>query len=341
MDPTLLFYLSSSDSEGDEKVIRRQLSNPLTLPNTAFLKRFRLTKEAFTYVLEKLNLRQSDAKTVPPILQLAGTLSLLASGGYQHNIGSDYLVGMGQSTVSKVVSRVVLEMERKMCPEFIRFAPHDSFSCKDWFVEKYKIPGVIGCVDGTHIGLQKPTADEHMYFNRKGYHSINAMIICDHTCKILAINCQYGGAAHDSFIWKHSDQRRALEEGFQQNRQENSWLLGDSGYPLEPWCITPYRNTSDGSSEQMFNDIHSKARCIIERTIGILKGRWRILGYGKRGRYHPIKVARFANVSAALHNICIKFKTPYDPPNYYSDPISEIDTGETNQLTAIGQTIRD
>ncbi|XP_036334509.1 putative nuclease HARBI1 [Rhagoletis pomonella] len=83
---------------------------------------------------------------------------------------------MCQSTVSKVVSRVVLEMERKLCPEFIRFAPHDSFSCKDWFVEKYKIPGVIGCVDGTHIGLQKPTADEHMYLNRKGYHSINAMI---------------------------------------------------------------------------------------------------------------------------------------------------------------------
>ncbi|XP_053968904.1 putative nuclease HARBI1 [Anastrepha ludens] len=153
---------------------------------------------------------------------------------------------MGQSTVSKLTSHVLKEMERKLCPQLIRFAPEDSLSCKEWFVEQYKIPGVIGCVDGTHIGLQKPTANVHMYFNRKGYHSINAMVVCDHTYKILEINCQYGGAAHDVFIWKHSDQRRVLEERFQDNRQDNSWLLGDSGYPLEPWCITPYRNALDG-----------------------------------------------------------------------------------------------
>ncbi|XP_067612918.1 putative nuclease HARBI1 [Eurosta solidaginis] len=172
MDPILLFCLSSSDREGDENIVRRRLrerSNPLDLSNKAFLKRFRLTKEAFSYLLEKLNLKQADAKAVPPILQLAVTLSLLASGGYQHNVGSGYLIGMCQSTVSKLTSHVVAEMERKLCAEFICFEPDDSQSCKEWFGEKYKIPGVIGCADGTHIGLQKPIANEHMYFNRKGY----------------------------------------------------------------------------------------------------------------------------------------------------------------------------
>uniref|UniRef100_A0A0K8U946 DDE Tnp4 domain-containing protein n=2 Tax=Bactrocera latifrons TaxID=174628 RepID=A0A0K8U946_BACLA len=91
----------------------------------------------------------------------------------------------------------------------------------------------------------------------------------------------------------------------------------------------------------MFNEIHSKAKCIVERTIGILKGRWRILGYGKRGRYHPTKVARFANVCAALHNICIKFKINYDPQNCDSDQATDIDTEVANRLTAICQTIRD
>ncbi|XP_049302023.1 putative nuclease HARBI1 [Bactrocera dorsalis] len=278
MDPTLFFYLSSSESDSGEKIVRRQLrdrSNPLALPNTAFLKRFRLSKEAFEYVLNNICLTQSDVRAVPPVLQLATTLSHLAGGGYQHSVGSDYLIGICQSTVSKLTSHVLKEMETMLCPQFIRFTPEDSLTCKEWFVQQYKIPGVIGCVDGTHIGLQKTTVNEHMYFNRKGYHSINAMIICDHTYKILAINCQYGGAAHDSFVWKHSDQRRVLEERFQHNRNENSWLLGDSGYPLEPWCITPYRNASEGASEAMFNEIHSKARCIVERTIGILKERWR------------------------------------------------------------------
>ncbi|XP_017471385.1 PREDICTED: putative nuclease HARBI1 [Rhagoletis zephyria] len=280
MDPSLLFYLSSSDSENDERIVRKQLrdrSNPLALSNNAFIKRFRLSKEAFQYVLTKININSHDTKAVPAVLQLAASLSLLASGSYQHEIGSDYLIGMCQGTISKLTSNVYKEMENKLCPEFIRFDLNESQKCKEWFVEQYKIPGVIGCVDGTHIGLQKPTKDEHMFFNRKGFHSLNAMIICDHTYKILAINCQYGGAAHDSFVWKHSNQRMTLEERFQHNRNANSWLLGnainfkrpvevinfylhfkaDSGYPLEPWCITPYINPQDGSEEARFNEAES------------------------------------------------------------------------------------
>ncbi|XP_036340026.1 putative nuclease HARBI1 [Rhagoletis pomonella] len=200
MDPSLLFYLSSSESENDERVVRKQLrgrSNPLVLSDNAFIKRFRLSKKAFQYVLSKTNINCDDTKAVPAALQLAASLSLLASGSYKQTVGSDYLIGMCQSTVSKLTSNVLKEIERKLCPEFIKFQPNESSRCKERFAEKYKIPGVVGCVDGTHIGLQKPIRDEHMYFNRKGYHSLNVMLICDHTCNILAINCQYRGAAHD------------------------------------------------------------------------------------------------------------------------------------------------
>ncbi|XP_039952404.1 uncharacterized protein LOC120769459 [Bactrocera tryoni] len=175
MDPTLFFYLSSSESDGDEKIVRRQLrnrSNPLALPNTAFLKRFRLTKEAFEYVLNNICLTQSDVRAVPPVLQLATTLSHLASGGYQHSVGSDYFIGICQSTISKLTSHVLKEMETKLCPQFIRFTPEDSLTCKEWFVHQYKIPGV----------------NEHMYFYRKGYHSINAMIISLTKLWLLTVN---------------------------------------------------------------------------------------------------------------------------------------------------------
>lgn len=86
------------------------------------------------------------------------------------------------------------------------------------------------------------------------------------------------------------------------------YFLGDSGYPLEPWLLTPYRNPQEGSMESHFNDIHSQARCVVERTIGILKARWKILCHDKLSRYLPEKIASFTNVCAALHNICIHFK---------------------------------
>ncbi|XP_017480226.1 PREDICTED: uncharacterized protein LOC108369600 [Rhagoletis zephyria] len=129
MDPSLLFYLSSSESENDERVVRKQLrgrSNPLALSDNAFIKRFRLSKEAFQYVLSKTNINCDDTKAVPAALQLAASLLLLASGNYQHTVGSDYLIGMCQSTVSKLTSNVLKEMESKLCPEFIKFQPNES-----------------------------------------------------------------------------------------------------------------------------------------------------------------------------------------------------------------------
>ncbi|XP_065368832.1 putative nuclease HARBI1 [Calliphora vicina] len=280
--------------------------------------------------------------TVPPKIQLAATLSLLASGGFQHSVGNDFLIGISQSSICKITKRVVDEMERKLCPKFIKFNCRNSDECKENFMSKYNIPGVIGCIDGTHFGLQKPR-NEHMFFNRKGFHSLNSMIICDHQYTILAINSKYGGAAHDSFVWKESEERIHLEQEYNNNLR-NFWLLGDSGYPCEPWLLTHYRNPQENSMESKFNDIHSKARCIVERTIGILKARWKILCHEKRSRYSAEKIAQFSNVCAALHNICLQFKVP-NYEDVQQTPLDtempEIDTGTETQITKVGKKIRD
>ena len=34
-------------------------------------------------------------------------------------------------------------------------------------------PNVIGAIDGTHVRIRSPTTDEHLYVNRKNYHSVN------------------------------------------------------------------------------------------------------------------------------------------------------------------------
>ncbi|KAL7745052.1 hypothetical protein ACLKA6_008119 [Drosophila palustris] len=47
---------------------------------------------------------------------------------------------------------------------------------KQHFDQKYGIPGIVGCIDGTHIKTMKPGSAEQVYFNRKGYFSINAMV---------------------------------------------------------------------------------------------------------------------------------------------------------------------
>ncbi|XP_039969122.1 uncharacterized protein LOC120780957 [Bactrocera tryoni] len=81
MNPKVFFYSSSSDS--DEKhhqmVIRsriRDKSNPMALPEAAFRKRFRLTKDAFTFIVSEIEFNGHLSTAVSPILKLAATLSM-------------------------------------------------------------------------------------------------------------------------------------------------------------------------------------------------------------------------------------------------------------------------
>ncbi|XP_059217884.1 uncharacterized protein LOC131994876 [Stomoxys calcitrans] len=68
----------------------------------------------------------------------------------------------------------------------------EAFICREWiqpptseeerqtmeeFFTKTGFPRVMGCVAGTHIRIKEPGADiKHLYYNRKGYYSINAMV---------------------------------------------------------------------------------------------------------------------------------------------------------------------
>lgn len=125
-----------------------------------------------------VNLKRNVRNTgIPPILQLAVTLNIFASGGYQINVGSSKLTSMSQSQVSKILCNTLKRLEEHLCPRFIKMDENKFSFSRSYFFNKYKIPGVIGIVDGTHIPILKPNKDEHAFFNRKGFHSINTMIV--------------------------------------------------------------------------------------------------------------------------------------------------------------------
>ena len=111
--------------------------------------------------------------------KLCALLRFLAEGSYQHGVGKDFDIGMAQSTISISMSQTLDILQRKLCPKWIklRMTAEEKQGSKTYFYDRAGIPGVIMCVDGTHIKLLPPAEDKHLYYNRKGVFSLNAMIV--------------------------------------------------------------------------------------------------------------------------------------------------------------------
>ncbi|XP_036347424.1 putative nuclease HARBI1 [Rhagoletis pomonella] len=297
-------------SEKVKRKILRDRSNPLELPESAFIAQYRLNKDAFIMVLDIVK-PHLPASSIPPLLKLAAVLRFLAEGSYQRSVGNDSGISLGRSTVSLVLSEVLKIMERLICPRWLKLTmdSNEKLKSRNYFYSKFKIPSIIDCIDGTHIKIIKPNVDEHLFFNRKGYFSMNAMIICDSAMKIRAVDARYPGSSHDAFIWNISDARQSFLREYESGDRA-SRLLGDCGYGIEPFLLTPYRDALHNSKEYKFNMAHSSARNIVERTIGVLKSRFRCL-LGTL-HYSPEKVIQIVNVCCALHNICRSYNINLD-----------------------------
>ena len=66
----------------------------------------------------------------------------------------------------------------------------------------------------------------------------------------------------------------------------------DSGYAQRAYLMTPISGAEDNSPEAYYNDRHLTARNSVERTINLLKGRFRGLLVHRVLNYHPDVVTK-------------------------------------------------
>ena len=150
---------------------------------------FRVSKEIFLHLLGKIEGKVKPATksiSVPAIIKLTAALRFFAEGGYQKGTGNDFNVGLAQSTMSKTLKEILNILEVEICPDLIKFPESDieKSAIKLDFYTKTGFPGVIGCVDGTHVKIIPPSKEQqHLYYNRKGFHSLNVMVVSTHKQK--------------------------------------------------------------------------------------------------------------------------------------------------------------
>jgi len=145
--------------------------------------RYRFGSQSIEYLTEiigdDLQRQTKRNHAITPTLQILVALRFLASGSFLQVIDDTF--GLPKSTVSRIVTDVTLALAHKQS-EFIVWPsdPVEMHEVKRGFFDKGGFPGVVGCIDGTHVRIQGPNRNENDYVNRKGYHSINVQAVCNH-----------------------------------------------------------------------------------------------------------------------------------------------------------------
>jgi len=172
------------------------------------------------------------------------------------------------------------------------------------FLSRYGFPGVVGCIDGSHVPIKAPAVDRDSYINRKGFASVNLLAVCDDALRFTYIHADCPGSMHDARVMRLSGLGDGLTTG-QLFADDNCHLLGDSAYPLLVNLLVPFRDNGHLSESQIrYNVVHSAARSCIERAFGRLKGKFRRLKHLDVTRTE--RAALIIETACVLHNVSLQ-----------------------------------
>ncbi|XP_068689551.1 uncharacterized protein [Montipora foliosa] len=171
--------------------------------------------------------------------------------------------------------------------------------------------------------------------------------IVDAHSKFIHATVGYPGSIHDARVLRLSGlydlaQNEQILSGPIRNisgTEIGPLLAGDSAYPLMNWLPKPFADRGRLTPEQRkFNLKFSAVRCVVERTFGMLKSRWRIMLKKIEQKTKTLKKTVIA--ACVLHNICIERGDLYDADESDSDDNPADENGGRNALET-GNSIRD
>ncbi|KAJ6350189.1 hypothetical protein OIU78_006375 [Salix suchowensis] len=259
------------------------------------------------------NFTGSNGKPLSVTDQVAVALRRLSSGESLSNIGD--LLGINQSTVSQITWRFVEAMEERGLHHLCWPSTEAEMEeIKSNFEKICGLPNCCGSIDTTHIVMTLPTVDHSndVWIDREKNRSMLLQAIVDPDMRLRDVIVGYPGSLSDAIVLQNSSFYKLSEEGkrlngkkieLQEGMELGEYIIGDSGFPLLSWLLTPYQNAlSDHQAE--FNKRHSATQVVAQIALARLKEMWRII-HGPMWLPDKSRLPRIIFVCCLLHNIVI------------------------------------
>lgn len=311
---------------------------------------FKVSRKTFNYICSLVNedllakpanYTFSSGKRLSTTDQVAIALRRLTSGESLRNIGDAF--GLNRSTVSQVTWQFVEAMEE-------RGLHHLQWPSTELEMEEIKtkfekirgLPNCCGAIDTTHIMLCLSTVDDanDAWYDREKNQSMVLQAVVDPDMRFRDIVTGWPGNMNDSAVLRNSGLFKLCENGSRLNGKKimlsegsevREYIIGDAGFPLLPWLITPYQGKDLAETKAEFNKRHFATRMVAQRAIARLKEMWRII-QGVMWRPDKHKLPRIILVCCLLHNIVIDLEDEVQdeiPLSHRHDPGYQQETCES------------
>ena len=218
---------------------------------------------------------------------------------------------LSTSTISRIIHEVLevmklIKIKEGMLPkagEIPAGSIYDNGRYKPYF------NGCIGALDGTHVPAMIKQKCQTAYRNRKGALTQNILGVVNFDLTFSYILAGWEGSAHDGKVLKD-----AIGKGL--SIPDGKYYLGDAGYALTSYCITPYRGERyhlkewrqsklrPKTAKELFNLRHSSLRNCVERAFGVVKKRFAVLTNMHGGFDYDVQIS-LAMSAFLIHNFII------------------------------------
>lgn len=311
--------------EWDEKVSKRRaaprnrnrgyaLEEMDALTDPEFKAMFRLSRQAFYFLLPQLNLQSKNpihrGRDISPKTKLAVTLRFLAGGSY---LDICFAFGIGRGTFFKddgILWGTIDAIDHRLEIGFPLNDQEKLNEISEGFSEYChgRVKGCVMAMDGWVCGTRCPTEKEvgrniTCYRNRTGIWGLVVFAGCDHLCRFMMLSSICPGATNDCMAWQLSAIRR---EVIDKNRlPPNYFFICDEALECTESVLTPFSGTGLGPWMDSFNYHLSSMRQCIERAFGLLVRRFGI--FWRKLEVHASRWTSIVQVCGKLHNLCIDF----------------------------------
>lgn len=181
-----------------------------------------------------------------------------------------------------------------MSNEFIRrpSTEVDVLEMEAGFFEKFKIPRILGIVDGTHIPIDRPRKSmtegqsDIDFLNYKGNIGMLLLIQVDKDFSIEWFNFSHPGSTDDKTVFNNSQNMMDMVAG----RSYGALVAGDHGFQDSQYLLKSFGQVIGNSNitKEKFNYLFNAMRVTVEQTIGFLKSKFPFLSNKMTGYKIPI-----------------------------------------------------